>query len=57
MQQVTPYNTLSQAYFNRSTLVVARSLLGKYLVRQNGAATMSGRIIEVEAYIGPHDLA
>jgi DNA-3-methyladenine glycosylase len=48
---------LSRAYFNRSTLVVARSLLGKYLVRQNGAGRMAGQIVEVEAYVGPHDLA
>lgn len=49
--------TLSRAYFNRPTLVVARSLLGKYLVRQNGGGTLAGRIFEVEAYIGPHDKA
>jgi DNA-3-methyladenine glycosylase len=48
---------LTRAYFNRSTLLVARSLLGKYLVRQNGAGTLAGKIVEVEAYVGPHDLA
>jgi DNA-3-methyladenine glycosylase len=48
---------LSQSYFNRSTLVVARSLLGKYLVRRNGKGTILGKIIETEAYVGPHDLA
>lgn len=52
-----PYKILPQTYFNRSTLVVARSLLGKYLVRRQGARTMAGKIIEVEAYVGPHDLA
>jgi DNA-3-methyladenine glycosylase len=31
--------------------------VGKYLVRQNGKGTMAGRIIEVEAYVGPHDKA
>ena len=51
------YRILPSSYFNRSTLVVARSLLGKYLVRKNGARTMAGKIIEVEAYVGPHDLA
>ena len=48
---------LSRAYFNRSTLVVARSLLGKYLVRKNGSGTLTGQIVEVEAYVGPQDLA
>src|SRR5215467_10060322 len=48
---------LSQSYFNRPTLVVARSLLGKYLVRKNGAGRLAGKIVEVEAYVGPHDLA
>jgi len=48
---------LSQSYFNRSTLVVARSLLGKYLIRQNGKGTMAGKIVEVEAYVGPQDKA
>ncbi|HEX8750455.1 MAG TPA: DNA-3-methyladenine glycosylase [Nitrospira sp.] len=48
---------LPQSYFNRSTLVVARSLLGKYLIRQNGKGTMEGKIVEVEAYVGPTDKA
>jgi DNA-3-methyladenine glycosylase len=48
---------LPQSYFNRATLVVARSLMGKYLVRKNGKGTMSAKIIEVEAYVGPHDRA
>jgi DNA-3-methyladenine glycosylase len=51
------HRILSQSYFNRSTLVVAKSLLGKYLVRQNGKGTIAGKIVEVEAYVGPHDLA
>ena len=48
---------LSYTYFNRPTLTVARSLLGKYLVRENGNGTVAGMIIEVEAYVGPRDLA
>ena len=48
---------LSQAYFRRPTLRVARGLLGKYLVRQNGETRLVGRIVEVEAYIGPNDRA
>lgn len=49
--------TLSRSYFSRPTLTVARSLIGKYLVRRNGKGTLAGKIIEVEAYIGPHDKA
>ena len=48
---------LPRAYFQRPTLQVARSLLGKYLVMKNGRATRAGRIIEVEAYIGTEDRA
>jgi DNA-3-methyladenine glycosylase len=48
---------LSQSYFNRPTLTVARSLIGKYLVRENGTGTVAGRIIEVEAYVGSEDKA
>ena len=48
---------LQREYFNRSTLVVARSLVGKYLVRQNSRGMIAGRIIEVEAYVGPYDKA
>ena len=48
---------LPQAYFNRSTLEVARSLIGRHLIRQTGKGTTIGKIIETEAYIGPQDLA
>ncbi|MSQ76905.1 MAG: DNA-3-methyladenine glycosylase [Nitrospiraceae bacterium] len=48
---------LKRPYFSRPTLQVARSLLGKYLVRKNGRKTLAGRIVEVEAYIGMEDRA
>ncbi len=48
---------LTRDYFERSTLVIARSLIGKYVVRAHGKGTIAGRIIETEAYVGPHDLA
>ncbi len=44
-------------YFNRPTLEVARSLIGKFLVRENGQGQVAGKIIEVEAYVGPGDKA
>lgn len=37
--------------------MVARELLGKYLVHVSGGTERIGRIVEDEAYLGPHDLA
>jgi DNA-3-methyladenine glycosylase len=48
---------LKKPYFSRPTLQVARSLLGKYLVRKKGRKILAGRIVEVEAYIGMKDRA
>jgi DNA-3-methyladenine glycosylase len=36
---------------------VARDLLGKVLVRRLRGKNLAGRIVETEAYVGPHDLA
>ena len=49
--------TLPHSFFQRKTLTVARDLVGKYLVRQANNKTLREEIIEVEAYVGPHDLA
>lgn len=38
-------------------MVVAKDLLGKYLVRKVGNEIIREKITEVEAYVGPHDLA
>ena len=51
------HKILSRKYFDRSTVEVARSLIGKYLVRENGRGRIAGKIIEVEAYVGPQDKA
>ena len=48
---------LLRSYFNRPTVDVARSLIGKYLVREGTHGLLAGRIIEVEAYVGPEDRA
>jgi len=46
-----------RAFFDRSTLTVARSLIGMHLLHDDGRVVRSGRIVETEAYMGPRDLA
>jgi DNA-3-methyladenine glycosylase len=48
---------LRQEFFDRDTVTVARELLGKVLVREVGGVRLWGRLVEVEAYLGPDDLA
>ena len=48
---------LSRGYFNRPTLTVARSLVGKYLIRCIDGREIAGKIVEVEAYVGSQDRA
>ena len=48
---------LPRSFFERDTVLVARELLGKAVVHVDGGEERIGRIVEVEAYLGPHDLA
>ena len=48
---------LGSEFFDRDTVAVARDLLGKVLVREAGGKRSWGRLVEVEAYLGPDDLA
>ena len=48
---------LDAAFFDRETTAVARDLLGKVLVREHDGGRRWGRLVEVEAYLGPDDLA
>ena len=48
---------LKQSFFERPTLIVARELLGKYLVRKRGGSIVALMITETEAYDGFDDKA
>lgn len=48
---------LPRKFYSRDTLIVAREILGKMLVHQIEGEKRIGRIVEVEAYLGPNDLA
>jgi len=48
---------LSQPFFARATVVVARDLIGCRLVSDRTPVRTTGRIVEVEAYCGPSDPA
>jgi DNA-3-methyladenine glycosylase len=44
---------LPRSFYARDTVTVAKELLGKYLIHEDRI----GKIVEVEAYVGQHDLA
>ena len=48
---------LPVAFYDRDPRVVSRALLGKVLVRWEGRKVLTGRIAEVEAYLGTGDAA
>jgi DNA-3-methyladenine glycosylase len=48
---------LDRIDFNRSTLRIARDLIGKFIVRSYRGRRISAMITEVEAYKGPKDRA
>ncbi|MBE6066308.1 MAG: DNA-3-methyladenine glycosylase [Clostridium lundense] len=48
---------LSREFYNRDTLEVAKGLLGKSLVTVENNIITSGKIVEVEAYMGLEDKA
>ena len=48
---------LGPEFYARDTVTVARELLGKVLMRKLHGMTVWGRLVEVEAYLGPDDQA
>lgn len=48
---------IDRSFYARDTVVVARQLLGKILVREINGVTLSGIIVETEAYRGNDDPA
>ena len=50
-----PGKLLSRTFFENRPDRVGPRLLGKLLVHRTGAGVLAGRIVEVEAYLGPHN--
>jgi DNA-3-methyladenine glycosylase len=48
---------LPPGFYARDTVVVAKALLGQLLVSEVGGRRCLARIVETEAYVGPHDPA
>ncbi|HVL76066.1 MAG TPA: DNA-3-methyladenine glycosylase [Noviherbaspirillum sp.] len=48
---------LPREFYARPTVDVARDLLGMQLIHRVDGTVRRGRIVEVEAYVGAHDLA
>lgn len=48
---------LAKPFYERNTILVAKQLLGKILVRRIGATVLGGIIVETEAYRGEKDPA
>ncbi len=50
-----PGRLLPRSFFEHSPELVAPRLLGKLLVHRSHAGILAGSIVEVEAYLGPHN--
>ncbi|MGH9589699.1 MAG: DNA-3-methyladenine glycosylase [Terracidiphilus sp.] len=50
-----PGNLLTRRFFEKPPDVVAPWLLGKLLVHRTRDGVLAGRVVEAEAYLGPHN--
>jgi DNA-3-methyladenine glycosylase len=57
MQETLLLQKIKREFYERDTKTVAQALLGKLLVHRKNGIEHVGKIVEVEAYLGPHDLA
>ncbi|TXT67499.1 MAG: putative 3-methyladenine DNA glycosylase [Promethearchaeota archaeon] len=57
MIKIKPLKRYSREFFENNTEVVAKELIGSYLVRDTPKGRMIGKIIETEAYLGAQDKA
>lgn len=48
---------LKRSFFDRPAVELAPALIGTVLVHRLGGCERRARIVETEAYVGPHDLA
>ena len=55
LKQRLPGKLLPRAFFEDAPERLAPRLLGKLLVHRSGGQVLAGRIVEVEAYLGPHN--
>ena len=51
------FKKLPRSFFRRPATELARALIGKILARSIHGKALQARVVETEAYLGPHDLA
>jgi DNA-3-methyladenine glycosylase len=54
---LSEFKRLTTEFFSRDTIEVGKDLLGRYLIKETDKGTIIGKIIEIEAYLGPDDKA